>query len=127
MFDFLPETLRLSLFPELLSWWGLAPFFFRLVIAFVSVKEGLAIRRSPHRLLKIVAYGEIITAIFILLGFQTQLSALVLAFLSFSFLLLQKQIRPLTPAEKHYRLLHISICLSLLFLGPGFWSIDLQL
>jgi hypothetical protein len=106
----------LSVFPELFNYSQFGPFFLRLALAIVLIKIGyLAIFKPLKKYERAIGIAQWISALFLLLGFLTQIGALIALITSFK--AEQKIMKPMI----------VAVALSLLFLGPGLLSFDLPL
>jgi hypothetical protein len=106
----------LSVFPELFNYSQIAPFILRISLAIVLVRFGyLAIFKTITRREKTIGIIQWLAAIFLFLGFLTQIAAFLTIATVFN-------VKPKIP-----KLMIASAALSLMFLGPGLFSIDLPL
>lgn len=145
----------LSIFPELLSLGLLAPFFLRVAVGFIFLRNGWRhakiARTSPlestvesnetpaaptfqHHwgpfgtfLLWYLVILEAVAGVLLILGLLTQLAALGGMFLIIAYLRLHKHYPKLAPYSTTLYLLVLIICFSLLFLGAGRPAFDLPL
>ncbi|PIQ67200.1 MAG: hypothetical protein CO184_00610 [Candidatus Zambryskibacteria bacterium CG_4_9_14_3_um_filter_40_16] len=133
----------LNPFPELLSFGLLAPFILRIVGGFVFLNLGfLKLKGEKDRweasfealglrpkvsLLKIFALTEIIGGLALIVGFYTQIAALVFVVITFVELYIEQKESSLLKRDIAFYLLMFSIALSLLFSGAGFFAFDLPL
>lgn len=106
----------LSVFPELFNYSQIAPLILRLGLAIVLARLGyLAVFKTITKCEKITGLIQILAAIFLFLGFLTQVAALLAITTVFNV------------KSKILKLLIVSVALSLMLLGPGLLSIDLPL
>lgn len=133
----------LNPFPDLLTYSLLAPFILRLVVGFVFIDLGFFVLKSekgrwltsfkalriPKEELgiKIFGYLQIISGLMLLVGFYTQIVALVLAVITFFETYIEYKEPVLLKRNFVFYLLLLAICLSLLFSGAGAFAIDLPL
>ena len=133
----------LNPFPELLAYSLLAPFILRLVLGYLFINLGyLKLTSEKNRwslffeafkikptdfFVKILAYLEIVAGGFLILGFYTQVVALILAALTFGELYIEYKEESLLKRNLIFYLLIFAISLSLIFSGAGFFSFDLPL
>lgn len=130
-------------FPDFLVYSLLAPFFIRIVVGFVFINLGaLSFRNekrsweislktlnipSPQIAVKILGAIELASGIMLVLGFYTQIAALVLALLTFAECYVEYKDSAIIKRNFVFYLLVLSILLSLLFSGAGAFAIDLPL
>ncbi|MBI2097999.1 MAG: hypothetical protein HYT46_03680 [Candidatus Vogelbacteria bacterium] len=102
----------LSLFPNLLTYWLVAPVILRAVLGLAFIHEAYAERKTERvmSLLKAVAGGLLV------IGLLTQAAALGGAIICLY------ELWRLGTNDR--RLLKLAIAVSLLFLGPGFFALD---
>jgi hypothetical protein len=106
----------LSVFPELFNYSQIAPFILRIALSIVLVRFGyLAIFKTIARREKTIGIIQWLAAIFLFLGFLTQIAAFLAIVTVFN-------IKP-----KISKLMIVSVALSLMLLGPGLFSFDLPL
>lgn len=136
----------LSLFPQLFTYQELAPFILRLTAGFIAIAFAYSKLKKPaltrpastqrgergrptERLNFAIGLAEFCSGAMLIAGFLTQLAAglIILAVLFDIF-------RPASPSQggpglKEYKfmILLIIVLAALMFLGPGFFSIDLPL
>ena len=75
----------------------------------------------------VVSVIEIIGGIFLVLGLFTQLTALALLFIIIAATYIKIRKPELLDNTLEFYILAIAVLVSLVFLGPGFWAIDLPL
>lgn len=121
----------LSLFPFLLSYQQLSPLIIRVVLGVVLAHFGYRKMsgrgQSSGSNSKMYGLVEIIIAVFLIIGFWTQLAA----FLNATILVIKlgfkiKEKKFLTDGVNYYILLLV-MAISLIFTGPGFLAIDYPL
>lgn len=106
----------LSVFPELFNYSQIAPFILRIALSIVLVRFGYwAIFKTTTRHEKAIGIIQWLAAIFLFLGFLTQIAALLAIVTVFN-------VKP-----KISKLMIVSVALSLMLLGPGLFSFDLPL
>jgi hypothetical protein len=106
----------LSVFPELFNYSQIAPFILRISLAVILVRFGyLAIFKTITRHEKTIGIIQWLAAIFLFLGFLTQIAAILAIAAVFN-------IKP-----KTQKLMVIAVAVSLILLGPGLFSFDLPL
>lgn len=112
----------LSLFPQLFTYSELAPFILRLTAGLIVIGFAYSKLKKPAEGFNfVIGLAEFCAAILLIAGFLTQLAAglIILA-------LLFEIFRPGLKDCK-FMILLIIILVALMFLGPGFFSIDLPL
>ncbi len=142
-FDIISNMETLSIFPNLLTFWLLAPFILRVIIGLIFIYFGISkiLLEKEEKinffkkfnqnigisLFWVVSVLEIIGGIFLTIGFFTQPTALVLSFIIL--VAIYSKIRHPSRLSNtlEFFILTLAVLLSLLFLGPGFWGIDLPL
>lgn len=133
----------LNPFPDLLTYSMLAPFILRLitglifidlgVLAFKNEKERWIISLStikipnPKLAVKILGGIEIAGGIMLLLGFYTQIAALVLSLLTFAEGYIEYKDPAILKRNFVFYIMLLAITLSLLLSGAGAFAIDLPL
>jgi len=133
----------LNPFPDLFTYSLLAPFILRLVaglifvdlgfLAFKNEKErwvvSLAILRIPHqqKVIKVLGSLEIIGGLMLLLGFYTQIAALVLALFTFAESYIEYKDPEILKRSLVFYVMLLAILLSLLLSGAGTFAVDLPL
>ncbi len=133
----------LSLFPNLLTYEMFAPFLLRVVLGFVFITLGYlklkkekvrwnllfeALRLKPsHLWTKIFGYIEIVGGGALIVGFSTQLVAILFACINLFELYIENKESTLLKRDLVFYLLLTTIAVSLVFTGPGFFAFDLPL
>lgn len=133
----------LNPFPELLTFGLLAPFLLRVTLGFILINLGhlkLTKERvrwetafetmgfkSKESLTKIFGFIEIAGGLALILGFYTQIAALVFALIAFAELYVEQKEESLFARDVVFYLLLFVIALSLLFSGAGFFALDYPL
>lgn len=133
----------LNPFPDLLVYSLLAPFILRVVaglifmnlgvLAFKNEKERWIISLStlnisnPKLAVKIFGAIEIISGISLILGFYTQIAALILALLTFAEAYVEYKDPTILKRNFVFYIMLLAITLSLLLSGAGAFAIDLPL
>lgn len=133
----------LNPFPELLTYGLLSPFILRVVVGFIFVNLGLLAFKgekerwivslatlnipNPKIAVKIFGAIEFIGGIMFLLGFYTQIAALVLALLTFAEAYVEYKDPTILKRNFVFYILILAITLSLLFSGAGAFAIDIPL
>lgn len=130
-----------SLFPELFAYQFFAPTILRIVLGIILVTYGVNKFKNPNMAeeifssagirpaklwVKAVATLELISGLLLLIGFLTQL-AVILASLILIVTVIKMKIKNGFIRGYDFEILLLAIALSLLFLGPGAFSIDLPL
>jgi uncharacterized membrane protein YphA (DoxX/SURF4 family) len=133
----------LNPFPDLLTYSLLAPFLLRIVAGLIFIDLGtLAFRGEkmswqnsliklripkPNLAVKIFGAIEIAGGIMLILGFYTQIAALVLALFTFAETYVEYKDPTILKRNFVFYLMLLIILLSLLFSGAGAFAIDLPL
>ncbi|NLE07248.1 MAG: DoxX family protein [Parcubacteria group bacterium] len=133
----------LNPFPDLLTYSLLAPFILRIVAGFIFINLGfLAFKHEkdhwlssfsalkipkPEIALKILGGIEIVGGVMFLLGFYTQIAALVLALLTFAETYIEYKEPDLLKRNLVFYVMLLAIVVSLLFSGAGAFALDLPL
>jgi len=112
----------LNLLPELLTYEILVPLIFRLFLGFYLVTKSINHYKQSR---KIFGLSEFTIGGFLILGLFTQIAAFIF-FLGLLNFIYTKRICQKKGLFNFYTLLLI-VSLSLIFLGAGFWAIDLPL
>lgn len=133
----------LNPFPDLFVYSLLAPFMLRVVaglifvnlgvLAFKNEKErwlaSLSILKvpNPKLALKIIGGIEVIGGVMFILGFYTQVAALILGLLTFAEVYVEYKDPPVLKRNFVFYIMLLAIVLSLLLSGAGAFAIDLPL
>ena len=133
----------LNPFPDLLVLEHLAPLILRVVLGIIILNVGYLKFKSelPRWKIFIEAFGlthrsewvkvlgavEIVSGVMLIIGFYTQVAALILALLAFIELFAEQKESALVKRELVFYILIFAIALSLLFTGAGSFSLDLPL
>lgn len=133
----------LNMFPELLTYSQFAPFILRVVLGFVLFNLGYMKLRSERPRWEIffealgwkpkggfvTGFGllEMVGGLALIVGFYTQLAALIFVVIFFIELYIEQKEAMLLKRDLVFYLLLFSIALSLLFTGAGFFAFDLPL
>jgi uncharacterized membrane protein YphA (DoxX/SURF4 family) len=118
-----------SIFPELFNYPLIAIFVLRLTLGALMAGYGLfKIFKNPERKWKIAGVVELISGFFLIIGFLVQLASIIIFLLMLGALFL-KIMRSEGFVEKPYGfyVALLVVSLSLLFLGPGIFALDLPL
>ena len=114
----------LSVFPQLLSYPFLAIFLLRLVVAWGIYRLGTTRWKKAYKNLAVV---EFVVALFVLLGFYTQPALIAVIILFGVEKWLDMKTMTVDQNEKLFAVLVCLVAFSLLFLGPGAYSLDFPL
>ena len=130
-----------NIFPELFSYSLLAPLILRIVLGFIFLNLGsLKLGKeksgwmSSLRVLGIRPAGfftgllgivEILGGLLLIAGAYTQLTALILAVICISELLIEYEEESILKRDMVFYLLLAAICISLLLTGAGLFAIDI--
>ncbi len=132
----------LSIFPELLAFSFLGVFLVRAVVGlavfFLAIKITFIHRKKIAKKLEgkipaanffvwMIGLVGLIAGNFMIIGFLTQISALVCAYFLFNISFIERDQKRILDQSKLFYLTMAFISLSFLFLGPGAFSIDLPL
>jgi uncharacterized membrane protein YphA (DoxX/SURF4 family) len=115
--------MMMSLFPQLFTYRELAPFILRLALGFFAISFGYSKLKKPAEVQNfIIGLIESCAGIFLIAGFLMQLAAgLIIITMLFEIF------RPGLVKDYKFLALIIIALIALMFLGPGFFSIDLPL
>lgn len=127
-----------SVFPELLSFAFAVPFFLRLTIGIFFILEGIALIKKlqtpeadllpTHRfIMQMMVLVQLAGGALLVTGLYTQPAGILLAGVSYALIRLQPIIPTIAPRERVVYIFAGIIAFSLLFLGPGIFSIDFPL
>jgi uncharacterized membrane protein YphA (DoxX/SURF4 family) len=127
----------LSIFPELLGWWFIVPFIFRIFLSIYLFRAGIRVisdgdndKRGERVLWAAVGAITVATAVFLLIGLYVQIAGLLAAALALFALLIKRANNNYTryaSGTTEFYILFTLVSLSLVALGPGPFSIDLPL
>ncbi|MFH1979142.1 MAG: DoxX family protein [Patescibacteria group bacterium] len=133
----------LSLFPEFLNYQQLAPFLLRAILALIFMGNGYyklfksfkktskffgTIKIRPAKFWTgLIGIVEILVGIMLGLGFLTQLAAMLAIAVALFFIFIKNKVKQGLLGGYDFDLLILICALSLLFLGPGVFSIDIPL
>lgn len=123
----------LSFFPDLYNYSSFVPVIMRLFLGFFFIKVAYQNYAVFKRGLcnPTVIYWSIVSFVggaFVLAGYLIQPTSFILALIMLFFLFTKYQIEPVNQKlALDFHLLLIICLLSMIFLGPGFFSIDLPL
>lgn len=133
----------LNPFPDLLTYSLLAPFLLRLVVGFVFIDLGILLFKKenerwllsfktvriprPEIATKILAAIQIAGGAMLIVGFYTQIAALVLGLITFIEIYLEYKDPSILKRNIVFYILVFTILISLLFSGAGAFAIDLPL
>lgn len=114
----------LSIFPELYNYSAVAPFILRVALGIMLIKNGGGKEKTFGSVGNLISA---VTGVFLIIGFYTQLAAIVASVLS-----LIKIFSTFGNNDKPnhifgYYFLSLVIAMSLTLIGPGIFSIDLPL
>lgn len=133
----------LNPFPDLLNFSFFAPFILRVVIGLIFFDLGFLFFRgekerwsislatlkvpSPNLTVKILGIIQMVCGLALVIGFYTQLAALVLALFSFVAVYVEYKDPAILKRSLVFYILLLAILLSLLLTGAGAFAIDLPL
>lgn len=111
----------LSVFPQLFFLRQIAPFILRLALGAIFIVRGYQKLKGEDKSTwaRIIIAAELGGGIFVLAGFLTQIAAIVIAFDRIAALWKNKF------QNWEFNLILLAVAVSLIFLGPGFLSVDL--
>jgi len=116
----------LSVFPQFFNYAFFAPFLLRLGLAIVLLIMSYRTLKKIEECPKICAVVQLLSAGLFLLGFLVQAAA-TLTIIALIGEMIRKKIKKLPVNEGCLKFLIFVAALSLLFLGPGIFAIDLPL
>ena len=130
----------LSIFPSLFNFSFFAPTILRLATAWVFVSDGYqktftkkiewiadfesAGLKPAQQIVLVIGILELIAGLFLIVGFLTQPTALVLAIISLAYIVLKIKNPSALPHAFSFYLLLLAINLSILLTGPGALAFD---
>lgn len=133
----------LSVFPSLLTYDQLAPFILRVVVGVIFLELGYlklgkeksawnmffqTIHFRPSYLfVTLLALIEIVSGAFLVVGYLTQVAALVMAIILFAEAYVELRDGALLKRDIVFYTLLLAICISLLLTGAGAFAFDLPL
>jgi uncharacterized membrane protein YphA (DoxX/SURF4 family) len=128
----------LSLFPQLFTYQELAPFILRLAAGLISIgfaysklkKPALTQRGRPAERLNFgIGLVQFCAGVLLIAGFLTQLAAGLIILAVLFDLFRPASLSQCGPGLKNYKFMIflVAVLVALMFLGPGFFSIDLPL
>jgi len=133
----------LSMFPGLLTFWLIAPFLLRITVGFIFIYFGITkIWKERKRRISffnkiglggeviffwIISIIELIGGAFLVLGLFTQIISLILLIIIIVAIYVKIKNPSLLDNSLEFFILTLAVLLSLLFLGAGFFAIDLPL
>jgi len=133
----------LSIFPDLLTFWLIAPFVLRITVGFIFIYFGVTkIWKERKRRISffnklglgagfmffwIISTIELIGGVFLVLGFFTQIVSLILSIIIIGAIYAKIKNPALLDNSLEFFFLTLAVLFSLLFLGAGFFAIDLPL
>jgi len=133
----------LNTFPDLLTYSVLSPFILRVVLGFIAMNLGYlkfgrekeawrklfeTINFQPARyFVKIIALIELVGGFMLILGYYTQITAMVFALVFFCEMVLEYRDESLENRNLPFYILMFVISLSLIFSGAGAFALDIGL
>ncbi len=121
----------LSLWPELFDFAPIAPVILRVALGGTFLGYGLREIIKPHylrgALARIVGLWDTTIGLLLIVGFFTQGVATLAILELFGYLLIRLADKKRLPIPIDYLLVMMAVAISLLFLGPGLWALDLPL
>lgn len=133
----------LNTFPDLLTYSLLAPLILRAVAGLIFIDLGILLFKSekeswlaslsvlkvpnPKIALRILGIIEIVSGAMLILGFYTQLTALVLALFTFAESYIEYKAPIILKRNFVFYVMLLAILISLLFSGAGAFAFDLPL
>ena len=116
-----------SIIPELYNYSEVGPVLLRLGLAILLLRFGyFSIFKGEKGQEKITGIIQILIAAFLVLGLFTQIAALLIILILLADAAVSK-IKKIAVPDKMIKFIIFLIALSLVFLGPGLFSIDLPL
>lgn len=133
----------LSIFPDFLTFWLIAPFLLRVTIGFIFIYFGITkIWKERKRRVSffnevgfgagviffwLVSIAELAGGVLLILGLFTQIVSIVLSIIIIGAIYAKIKKPELLDNSLEFFFLALAVLLSLLFLGAGFFAIDLPL
>jgi uncharacterized membrane protein YphA (DoxX/SURF4 family) len=121
----------LSLFPSLLAYQELGPFFIRIILGitlgYFGYRKLMNTGTSSGSNAKGYGVVEIIIAIFLIIGLFTQLAALLNAVILIIKIGFKARNKALFTDGINYYVLLLTMAVALIFMGPGLFAYDLPL
>jgi len=133
----------LSIFPDLYTYSEVAPFLLRVAVGliFISFAYSKLVSERDERMMFFQNIGlrparffwgavsalELIGGVFLVIGFLVQPTAAVLGVIALASAGIKMRHPELLQNRTEHFLLLFAVLVSLMFLGPGFWAIDLPL
>lgn len=133
----------LSIFPNLLTYGELAPFILRVIVGIIFLELGylkLGKEKSAWKMffetihfkpayifVTLLAIIEIVSGAFLVVGYLTQLAALVMAIILFAEAYVELRDGEILKRDIVFYTLLLVICVSLLLTGAGAFAFDLPL
>jgi len=133
----------LNPFPDLLTYSLLAPFILRVVAGLIFIDLGILLFKNekerwlislsslkipnPKLAIKILGSIEIMAGVMLILGFYTQIAALVLTLLTFTEVFIEYKQPEILKRNLVFYLMLLAIVFSLLLSGAGAFAFDLPL
>jgi len=118
----------LSIFPSLLSFEGFAPLLLRLTLGFIFIYWSYSKLKDRNNSKEIsMGIMEILIGLLLIIGFLTQLVALISAIILAIHLIKKIKEKAFLSNGVNYYLILFIISITLLFTGPGFFAFDLPL
>ena len=135
--------MTLNTFPDLLTYSILSPFILRIVLGFIGMNLGYlkfgrekeawrklfeTINFRPARyFVKMIALIELVGGFMLILGYYTQITAMVFALVFFCEMVLEYRDESLENRNLPFYILMFVISLSLIFSGAGAFALDIGL
>jgi len=118
----------LSIFPDLLAFGLLAPFFLRITLGLILISRSYRkLKQKGSVAENIIGVSSGISGLFLIVGFLAQPAALLAMFLQLKEIVKKNRQEQLQTPEGILNIVLFIIALSLLFLGAGFYAFDLPL
>ncbi|MCK5021826.1 MAG: hypothetical protein KAR54_01080 [Candidatus Pacebacteria bacterium] len=121
----------LNTFPDLLSLSFIAPLVLRTIVGAYFLKEAylklIIDKKKKVNTYKVLTMIGLLGGIFLITGFFTQITSIILIIITISNAILISQKRSLKWSEFDFYILLIVVLISLIFTGAGFYALDLPL